>query len=146
MSIGLWVAKAAIVLALAAASVLCGGWLVTRVFRLAERARATELPASDEHGSAAQNAEAIAPLTHAATYLRGGEWIGYLERLAVFGTLLAGFPEGVAVAMVVKSFARYPEIKASSTGAAERFIIGTFVSVLFASAGAAVAMWLIHLF
>ena len=48
--------------------------------------------------------------------------------------------------MVVKSFARYPEIKASSTGAAERFIIGTFVSVLFASACALAAAWLIRLF
>ena len=45
-----------------------------------------------------------------------------------------------------KSFARYPEIKASSTGAAERFIIGTFVSVLFASACALAAAWLIRLF
>ena len=90
--------------------------------------------------------ETVAPLTYAATYLRGGEWIGYLERLAVFGALLAGFPEGIAVAMVVKSFARYPEIKASSTGAAERFIIGTFVSVLFASACALAAAWLIRLF
>ncbi|MFT3860963.1 hypothetical protein [Micropruina sp.] len=110
------------------------------MFRFAERTRATELPAPDE------SPQAIAPLTYAATFLRGGEWIGYLERLAVFGALLAGFPEGVAVAMVVKSFARYPEIKASSTGAAERFIIGTFVSVLFACACAGLAAWLIRLF
>jgi hypothetical protein len=48
--------------------------------------------------------------------------------------------------MVVKSFARYPEIKASSTGAAERFIVGTFVSVLFACACAGVAAWLIRSF
>lgn len=146
MNVWLWVARAAIVLVFAVVAVLWGGRVVTRVFRLAERTRATELLPSDEQHPSEQNAAAIAPLTYAATYLRGGEWIGYLERLAVFGTLLAGFPEGVAVAMVVKSFARYPEIKASSTGAAERFIIGTFVSVLFASACAAVAMWLIHLF
>lgn len=142
MTVWLVVAKAAIVLVLAAAAVLLGGRVVTRVFRFAERTRAAELPASDEPGST----EAIAPLTHAAAYLRGGEWIGYLERLAAFGTLLTGFPEGVAVAMVVKSFARYPEIKASSTGAAERFIIGTFVSVLFAAACAGLAQWLIRLF
>jgi len=69
-----------------------------------------------------------------------------LERLAVFATLLAGFPDGLAVAMVLKGFARYPELKASSTGAAERFIIGTFVSVLVASACAGLAIWLISLF
>ena len=134
------IAKVLIVAVLGAAAVLLGGRLVNRVFRLAERARASELP---EH---ADEAETVAPLTYAATFLRGGEWIGYLERLAVFGALLAGFPEGVAVAMVVKSFARYPEIKASSTGAAERFIIGTFVSVLFACACAGAAAWLIRLF
>lgn len=134
------IAKIVIVVALGAAAVLLGGRVVNRVFRLAERTRATELP---EPGD---SAETVAPLTYAATYLRGGEWIGYLERLAVFGTLLAGFPEGIAVAMVVKSFARYPEIKASSTGAAERFIIGTFVSVLFACACAIAAAWLIRLF
>ena len=134
------IAKIVSVVALGAAAVLVGGRVVNRVFRLAERTRATEL---SEPGD---SAETVAPLTYAATYLRGGEWIGYLERLAVFGTLLAGFPEGVAVAMVVKSFARYPEIKASSTGAAERFIIGTFVSVLFACACAIAAAWLIRLF
>ena len=134
------IAKVLIVAVLGAVAVLFGGRLVNRVFRVAERARATELPEN------ADEPETVAPLTYAATFLRGGEWIGYLERLAVFGALLAGFPEGVAVAMVVKSFARYPEIKASSTGAAERFIIGTFVSVLFACACAGAAAWLIRLF
>lgn len=103
MTVLLVIAKIVIVLALGAVAVLLGGRAVTRVFRLAERTRATELP---EQNSAP---ETVAPLTYAATYLRGGEWIGYLERLAVFGALLAGFPEGIAVAMVVKSFARYPK-------------------------------------
>jgi hypothetical protein len=134
------IAKIMIVAVFGAAAVLLGGRVVTLVFKLAERTRATELPENAEHP------EAIAPLTYAATFLRGGEWIGYLERLAVYGAILAGFPEGVAVAMVVKSFARYPEIKASSTGAAERFIVGTFVSVLFACACAGVAAWLIRSF
>lgn len=134
------IAKVLIVAVLGVTAVLLGGRVVNRVFRVAERARASELPGN------ADEPETVAPLTYAATFLRGGEWIGYLERLAVFGALLAGFPEGVAVAMVVKSFARYPEIKASSTGAAERFIIGTFVSVLFACACAGAAAWLIRLF
>ena len=136
----LLLAKVAIVAALGAAAVLWGGQVVTRVFRHAERTRATEVAAE------AEQPDVSARLTYAATFLRGGEWIGYLERLTVFGTVLAGFPEGVAVAMLVKSFARYPEIKAGSTGAAERFIIGTFVSVLFACACAGAAAWLIRLF
>ncbi len=140
MTVWVVIAKIMIVAVFGAAAVLLGGRVVTLVFKLAERTRATELPENAEHP------EAIAPLTYAATFLRGGEWIGYLERLAVYGAILAGFPEGVAVAMVVKSFARYPEIKASSTGAAERFIVGTFVSVLFACACAGVAAWLIRSF
>lgn len=135
------VAKAVIVAAFAAIAVLAGGRVVTTVFRLAERSRATEL--GDEQPAEPQP---VGPLTQAATTLRGGQWIGMLERVAAFATLLAGFPEGLAVAMILKGFARYPELKASSTGTAERFIIGTFVSVLFACACAGLALWLIQLF
>ena len=52
----------------------------------------------------------------------------------------------MAIALILKGFARYPELKASSAGAAERFIIGTFVSVLFACACSGLAIWLIQLF
>ncbi len=64
-----------------------------------------------------------------APQLRGGKWIGVLERLAVAGTLVAGYPAGVAVVLAVKALGRYPELQA---GNAERFIIGTFVSLLWA--------------
>lgn len=134
-------AKAAIVAALAAAAVLAGGRVVIWVFGMAERSPATEL--RDDPESAQRT---IAPLSQAATALKGGQWIGMLERLAAFATLLAGFPDGLAVAMVLKGFARYPELKASSAGTAERFIIGTFASVLFACACAGSARWLIDLF
>lgn len=76
--------------------------------------------------------------------LPGGSWIGALERLAIFACLLAGMPEGVAVVLAVKGLGRYPELKvdqvARSSGSVdrsavgERFIIGTFVSVLWAAA------------
>lgn len=140
MMVGLIVAKAAIVIACAALAVLAGGRVVTTVFRLAERSRATEL-GDDEPGP-----QPVAPLTKAGSTLRGGQWIGMLERLAIFASLLAGFPEGLAIALILKGFARYPELKASSAGAAERFIIGTFVSVLFACACSGLAIWLIQLF
>jgi F0F1-type ATP synthase membrane subunit c/vacuolar-type H+-ATPase subunit K len=68
-----------------------------------------------------------------------------LERLAIFATLLSGFGEGVAVVLAVKSLARYPELRATSSAAAERFIIGTFASTLFAAGSAGLAWWLISL-
>jgi hypothetical protein len=69
--------------------------------------------------------------------LRGGAWIGSLERAGIFATLAAGWPEGVAIVLAVKGVGRYHELGAA--GAAERFIIGTFASVLWASACA--ALW-----
>ncbi|MDF3281849.1 MULTISPECIES: hypothetical protein [unclassified Gordonia (in: high G+C Gram-positive bacteria)] len=62
--------------------------------------------------------------------LRGGRVIGYLERLAVVGTLLLGWPEGLAIILAVKSLARFPELRAPH--ASEQFIMGTFASVLWA--------------
>jgi hypothetical protein len=64
--------------------------------------------------------------------LRGGAWVGVLERGAVAVTLLAGWPEGLAVLVAVKGLGRYAELKAPA--AAERFIIGTLASVLWAGA------------
>jgi hypothetical protein len=74
--------------------------------------------------------------------LPGGSWIGALERLAVFVSLVAGLPEGVAVVLAVKGLGRYPELKVDQmsrsdgnvdrSAVGERFIIGTLVSVLWA--------------
>jgi hypothetical protein len=93
-----------------------GGPATTLLFRLIDRERSA-LPDS---------------LEGAGEVLRGGPWIGLLERAAVFASLVAGFPEGIAIALAVKGFGRYPELRAP--GAAERFIIGTFASVLWAGA------------
>lgn len=70
--------------------------------------------------------------------LRGGAWIGVLERIAVTAALIAGWPEGLAVVLAVKGLARYPELRSPGAGASERFIIGTFTSVLWASGCAAI--------
>lgn len=78
-------------------------------------------------------------LESAGALLRGGAWIGALERAAVAATLVAGWPEGLAVVLALKGLGRYPELRNAGTGAvAERFIIGTFASVLWAAACAAV--------
>jgi hypothetical protein len=74
------------------------------------------------------------------TVLRGGAWIGALERLGMFATVLGGWPLGVAAIVAIKAFARYPELKTGqATGAVERFIIGTFASLGWAAACAGVA-------
>lgn len=72
-------------------------------------------------------------LVAAGQVLRGGAWIGALERVAVFASIAARWPEGIAVALALKGLGRYPELRAADrAGAAERFIIGTMVSLLWA--------------
>ena len=78
-------------------------------------------------------------LDRAGEVLRGGAWIGALERAAVFASLAVGQPGGVAVVLALKGLGRYPELRnQENTGTAERFIIGTFTSVLWAAACAGV--------
>lgn len=80
--------------------------------------------------------------------LRGGAWIGMLERAAITGTVLAGFPEGIAVVLAIKGLGRYPELRESHpdkrSPAAERFIIGTLISYTWAGASAALGVWGLH--
>lgn len=80
--------------------------------------------------------------------LRGGAWIGMLERAAITGAILGGHPEAIAVVLAVKGLGRYPELRESHpdrrSPAAERFIIGTLVSYTWAAACAAVGVWVLH--
>ena len=77
-------------------------------------------------------------LDRAGEVLRGGAWIGGFERAAVFASLAAGWPEGLAVVLALKGLGRYSELRGqpgeAAGGVAERFIIGTFASVLWACA------------
>lgn len=70
--------------------------------------------------------------------LRGGTAIGVLERLALAGVILAGFPEGLAVIVAVKGVGRFGEFE--SPASRERFIIGTFASLIWAAAAAGIAV------
>lgn len=79
------------------------------------------------------------------TVLRGGAWIGALERLCVLGAVLAGWHEGIVAIVAIKAFARYPELKtAQDSGVIERFIIGTLTSLGWAAACAGVALVLLR--
>jgi hypothetical protein len=76
--------------------------------------------------------------------LRGGTWIGILERLAITGTLLAGEPGGVAVVVAVKGLGRYPELRAGDDPAvSERFVIGTLASLVWSAAVGVLGRWLL---
>jgi len=76
----------------------------------------------------------------AGEVLRLGALIGALERGAIFAALVAGSPEALAIVLAIKGLARYPELKSPDQPAAvtpqavaERFIIGTFISVLWSA-------------
>lgn len=129
--------KALLVAVLGAVAVLAGSPVVQTIFRKADP------PPSPDDSTAA--VEEVLGIRAAEKTLRGGKWIGRFERLAVYASILAGFSGGIAVVLAVKGLARYPELKATTGGAAERFIIGTFSSVLFAAACAGLAWWLIGL-
>ena len=134
--------KAVLVVVLAVVATLAGSPVVTAVFGRADPPRP---PMTTGEQSAVADRGDAPGIRAAASTLRGGRWIGMLERLAVFATILAGFGEGIAIVLAIKALARYPELKATTSGAAERFIIGTFTSVLFAAACAGLAWWLIGL-
>lgn len=70
-----------------------------------------------------------------ADVLRGGSWIGLLERFAIVGSVLVGYPEAMAVVIAIKGLGRFPELRAATGAAAsERFIIGTLTSFCWAAA------------
>jgi hypothetical protein len=68
--------------------------------------------------------------------LRGGAIIGVLERLAVCLAILTGQPVAIAYVVAIKGLGRFAELKETPV-AAERFIIGTLASMLWAAGVAA---------
>jgi hypothetical protein len=70
--------------------------------------------------------------------LRGGAIIGVLERLAVCLAILGGQPIAIAYVVAIKGLGRFAELKETPV-AAERFIIGTLASMLWAAGIAALA-------
>ncbi|WP_461174467.1 hypothetical protein M1D93_07240 [Arthrobacter sp. Z1-9] len=69
--------------------------------------------------------------------LRGGAIIGVLERLGVCLAILTGQPVAIAYIVAIKGLGRFAELKETPV-AAERFIIGTLTSMLWAAGTAAV--------
>ena len=75
--------------------------------------------------------------------LRGGMWIGILERVGLTAAILAGRFELAAVVVAIKALGRYPEIR-ENPAVSERFIIGTLASLLVAGACGAVGLTLLR--
>jgi hypothetical protein len=91
-------------------------------------------PAPDPQTAGGQAAQSLTPDgTGPAdpTLLRGGAWIGALERLVVTAGILGGWGEAVLLIVAIKGLGRYPELR--SPASAERFIIGTISSLLWAA-------------
>ncbi|KUG58032.1 hypothetical protein [Nesterenkonia jeotgali] len=80
----------------------------------------------------------VEPEGYGPGILRGGTWIGILERLAITGAVFGGYPEAIAVVLAVKGLGRYPELRSwqaeQRAKATERFIIGTLASYIWAGA------------
>ncbi|MFZ3451727.1 hypothetical protein [Arthrobacter sp. 7Tela_A1] len=146
-----------IVLGLAAAAV--GGWPVTsgvlKLARAVEAARPGLDPFSDPAADQVRDPVGAAvhplpplprrpPLPAGPVILRGGLVIGFLERLAVAAAVLADEPVAIAYVVAIKGLGRYAELK-ETPAAAERFIIGTLTSMLWAvGVAAAVRMALLQ--
>lgn len=120
-----------------------GSPMATGVLRLADPAAARAKEGVDLHRGTstldvqAQTRPVVATMSTPGL-LRGGSTLGVLERLATFGTLAVGSPEGIAIVLAVKGLGRFGELKVPA--APERFMIGTFASVLWACACWAVTL------
>jgi hypothetical protein len=88
------------------------------------------------------NQDQAADSVSSARILRGGAIIGVLERFAVCLAILAGQPVAIAYVVAIKGLGRFAELKGTPV-AAERFIIGTLTSMLWAAGVAALTKVLV---
>ena len=89
-----------------------------------------------EHDRLASDAVPTGPPAPSQRILRGGAIIGILERLGVCLAILTGQPVAIAYIVAIKGLGRFAELKETPV-AAERFIIGTLASMLWAAGIAA---------
>jgi len=137
----------ALVVALAILLSTAGGWAVTRlVLHLASRSSDAGEPLTGPDGAVLLRGKLVESDgpdgARAQAVLRGGTWVGLLERLATTSALLVGEPTAVAVVVAVKGLGRYPELR-ENPGASERFVIGTFASLLWSATVGLLGRWLL---
>lgn len=96
------------------------GWPVTSLV----------LRASQRSGSGKAERKPASSSLSGQGQLRGGLWIGLVERFSCALAILLGQPGLVAVVVAVKGLGRFKEI--TTPEASERFVLGTLVSVTWA--------------
>lgn len=127
-----WLVALVVVIAVAVSAL--GGWPLTAgVLRLAARSGDAGTAGATGSGDPGEPSGGDGPTGAVAqAVLRGGTWIGLLERTAVTAALLLGYPPAVAIVVAVKGLGRYPELR-EHPGSSERFVIGTLASLLWAA-------------
>lgn len=110
-----------------ALSVAGGGPAAQLVLALATRSTTV---AGDHGGIVVQDRSSGTGADATHEVLRGGTTIGFLERFATTGAIMAGFPEALGVLIAIKGVGRFTELDTAE--ARERFIIGTLVSIVWA--------------
>ncbi len=119
-----WLGALVVVLALAVST--GGGWVTTRLVLKAAR----------------RSPDSSKDATEATSALRGGTWIGFLERLATTAALLLAEPAAVTAIVAIKGLGRFPELK-ENPAASERFVVGTLASLLWAAGVGYLGRWLL---
>ena len=120
-------------------AIFLGGPLTLWVFRHVEQRARREQPGPPSQGAPGQGAgqrpprQGVLGLTAAAVVLRGGSVIGQLERTAVYVGIVVGWPEAIAGVIALKGLGRFADLRGDTDGAAERFMIGSFTSLLWAA-------------
>lgn len=127
-----WIVTAIVVAVSLLASAGLGSPIASLVLRSAKVPEPPKVHISgDDRSPVVQKRDDPAPQVREV--LRGGMWIGVLERLGLTGAILAGRFELAAVVVAIKALGRYPEIR-ENPAVSERFIIGTLASLLVAGA------------
>jgi hypothetical protein len=136
----------ALVIAVALVVSMLGGWgLTAAVLAGASRVGEARLPRPRRPAPPAARRRGRADVTRprrlprpapsprpGEVLLRGGLAIGLLERTAVTLALIVGHPEALAVVVAIKGLGRFAEL-AEKPAAAERFVIGSLASLLWAA-------------
>lgn len=137
-----WFAVAGVWMLTLGLSAVVGSWVVTWVLRQASKGDlpwskhdpiiiAQQLTPGDREHVSRPDTGTMDPAAIRA--LRGGAWMGLLERIAITGALLVGYPAGIALVIAIKGLGRYSELRAQPL-ASERFVIGTLASLVWAAA------------
>lgn len=155
LTVGQWFSIAGVWVVTLAVSVVAGSWVVPWILQkasdgdlpwlpytppalppatpqaAADPAAPAPDPAAVQAAAAGEEPPSGTMSPQAMAVLRGGAWLGVLERLAITSSLLAGYPYGIAIIVAIKGLGRYPELREFPV-ASERFVVGTLASLIWA--------------